>query len=253
MYADSQAIAPPSPRRVFLGTLVTGGLALGGNFLGITGKLLEGSPAVAESLRLDLIYPVGGFKRAFNPEKGYEFVYPEDYLGDATMVARAANQRESMNPLDPPGLGDVPKPPKIFGQTVQEPQSAYGPMGGTGEENVSVIVSRSPPGGFKLDRFGDAQNQATWLLANVLAPPGSGKTSELFDAYTRTSGGGTKYYTFEYTIKTDAWFRHNVAVFAEKGGRLYTLVAQVPEVDWARRREAFRKVADSLKVFVPTG
>jgi hypothetical protein len=27
----------------------------------------------------------------------------------------------------------------------------------------------------------------------------------------------------------------------------------VPEVDWARRREAFRKVADSLKVFVPTG
>tara|TARA_B110000483_G_scaffold222698_1_gene279889 strand:- start:1400 stop:2116 length:717 start_codon:yes stop_codon:yes gene_type:complete len=238
---------------VFLGTLVTGGLALGGNFLGITGKLLEGSPDVAESLRLDLIYPVGGFKRAYNPEKGYEFVYPEDYLGDATMVARAANQRESMNPLDPPGLGDVAKPPKIFGQTVQEPQSAFGPMGGTGEENVSVIVSRSPPGGFKLDRFGDAQNQATWLLANVLAPPGSGKTSELFDAYTRTSGGGTKYYTFEYTIKTDAWFRHNVAVFAEKGGRLYTLVAQVPEVDWARRREAFRKVADSLKVFVPTG
>jgi hypothetical protein len=27
----------------------------------------------------------------------------------------------------------------------------------------------------------------------------------------------------------------------------------VPEVEWARRREAFRKVADSLKVFVPTG
>lgn len=253
MYADSQAIAPPSPRRVFLGTLATAGLALGGNFLGITGKLLNGAPDVAEALRLDLIYPVGGFKRAYNPEKGYEFVYPEDCLGDATMVARAANQREAMNPLDPPALGDVPKPPKIFGQTVQEPQSAFGPMGGTGEENVSVIVSRSPPGGFKLDRFGDAQNQAEWLLANILAPPGSGKTSELFDAYTRTSGGGQKYFTFEYTIKTDAWYRHNVAVFTEKGGRLYTLVAQVPEVDWVRRRDEFRRVADSLKVFVPTG
>ena len=70
MYADSQAIAPPSPRRVFLGTLATAGLALGGNFLGITGKLLNGAPDVAESLRLDLIYPVGGFKRAYNPEKG---------------------------------------------------------------------------------------------------------------------------------------------------------------------------------------
>ena len=42
-------------------------------------------------------------------------------------------------------------------------------------------------------------------------------------------------------------------MFTEKGGRLYTLVAQVPEVDWVRRRDEFRRVADSLKVFVPTG
>ena len=48
-------------------------------------------------------------------------------------------------------------------------------MGGTGEENVSVIVARSPPGGFRLDRFGDARNQAEWLLGNVLAPPNSGE------------------------------------------------------------------------------
>jgi hypothetical protein len=46
------------------------------------------------------------------------------------------------NPLDPPPLGGA-GPPKIFGQVVQEPQSAFGR---TGEENVSVIVSRSPPG-----------------------------------------------------------------------------------------------------------
>ena len=131
MYADSQAIAPPSPRRVFLGTLVTGGLALGGNFLGITGKLLEGSPDVAESLRLDLIYPVGGFKRAYNPEKGYEFVYPEDYLGDATMAARNANRQAAATSLDP-GAPSA-KPPMIFGQEVREPQSAFGPMGGTSE------------------------------------------------------------------------------------------------------------------------
>ena len=253
MFADSQAIAPPSPRRVFLGVLATGGLALGGNFLGVTGKLLNGAPEVAESLRLDIIYPVNGFKRCYNPEKGYEFVYPSDYLGDATMVARAANQREAMNPLDPPPPGGAPKPPKIFGQTVQEPQSAFGPMGGTGEENVSVIVSRSPPGGFRLDRFGDAKNQAEWLLANVLAPAGSGKTSELYDSYTRSSAGGTKYYTFEYTIRTESWYRHNVAVFAEYGGRLYTMVAQVPEMGCGSRGEQFRRVADSFRVFVPTG
>ena len=130
-------------------------------------------------------------------------------------------------------------------------------MGGTGEENVSVIVARSPPGGFRLDRFGDARNQAEWLLGNVLAPPNSGKTSELYDAFTRSSGSsggtGTKYYTFEYTIKTDDWYRHNIAVFAELGGKLYTMVCKVPEADWKGREAAFRRTAESFRVFVPTG
>ena len=98
-----------------------------------------------------------------------------------------------MNPLDPPALGDVPKPPRNLRPDCSRAQSAFGPMGGTGEENVSVIVSRSPPGGFKLDRFGDAQNQAEWLLANILAPPGSGKTSELFDKVHANLSGGQKY------------------------------------------------------------
>jgi hypothetical protein len=255
MYADSQAIAPPSPRRVFLGTLATAGLALGGNFLGITGALLSDFPDAAASLRLDIIYPVNGLKRCYNPEKGYEFLYPEDYLGDATMAARNANRQAAKTSLDP-GAPSA-KPPMIFGQEVREPQSAFGPMGGTGEENVSVIVSRAPPGGFRLDRFGDARNQAEWLLANVLARPGTGKTAELYDAYTTAgpSGGGkgVKYYTFEYTIRTESWYRHNVAVFAEFGGRLYTLVAQVPETRWKTREADFGNIARSFRVFVPTG
>ena len=61
-------------------------------------------------------------------------------------------------------------------------------------------------------------------------------------------------YTFEYTIKSEqGWFRHNVAVFAEFGGRLYTLVAQVPETEWETRRDDFRRTAESFRVFVPTG
>lgn len=117
---------------------------------------------------------------------------------------------------------------------------------------MSVIVSRAPPGGFRLERFGDARAQAEWLLANVLARPGSGKTAELYDAYTRVSSGRVSYYTFEYTIKTDSWFRHNVAVFAEFGGRLYTMVAQVPQSGWAAREGDFRRIAESFRVFVPT-
>ena len=89
--------------------------------------------------------------------------------------------------------------------------------------------------------------------------PVAGKASRhpVTDAFTRSSGSsggtGTKYYTFEYTIKTDDWYRHNIAVFAELGGKLYTMVCQVPEADWKGREAAFRKTAESFRVFVPTG
>jgi hypothetical protein len=48
----------------------------GGDFLGVTEKLLDNNPGVAEALRLDVIYPVNGFKRCYQPEQGYEFLYP---------------------------------------------------------------------------------------------------------------------------------------------------------------------------------
>jgi hypothetical protein len=47
--------------------------------------------------------------------------------------------------------------------------------------------------------------------------------------------------------------RYAGAVFAEFGGRLYTMVAQVPQSGWAARETDFRKIAQSFKVFVPTG
>ena len=42
-------------------------------------------------------------------------------------------------------------------------------------------------------------------------------------------------------------------MFAELGGKLYTMVCQVPEADWKGREAAFRKTAESFRVFVPTG
>ena len=107
--------------------------------------------------------------------------------------------------------------------------------------------------GFDLAVFGDAEAQAGWLLENVLAKPGSGKKGRLVSAKTRTGSDGTTYYTFEYTIQTDTWFRHNVAVFATRGTTLYTFVAQIPETRWLEMRETFFDMADSFRVFVPTG
>jgi hypothetical protein len=42
-------------------------------------------------------------------------------------------------------------------------------------------------------------------------------------------------------------------VFAEFGGKLYTLVAQVPETQWKTREADFKTIAESFRVFVPTG
>jgi hypothetical protein len=56
------------------------------------------------------------------------------------MASRNAARREAASPLDPPPIGGgAPKPAVIFGQVVQEPQSAFGPMGSTGRVRGSYV------------------------------------------------------------------------------------------------------------------
>lgn len=238
------ADAPPA-RRLVLGALGSSALALGSNFLGVTERAMDLAPTLARERRLDVLYPVGGYARCYKPERGYEFVAPRTWAVDQTMARR--NSMRNVASLDPPSLADA----RNRRVAVAEPDVAYGPIGSSGEENVSVIAS-SVPRGFDLGVFGDAEAQATWLLANVLAKEGSGKTGELVNASTRRDGN-TTYYTFEYTIRTSDWFRHNVAVFVTRGSTLYTFVAQVPETRWPESREAFYFMADSFRVFVPSG
>jgi len=226
-------------------------IAFVGNFMGVAERALSVAPESARARGLDLIYPVGGFLRCRDDTKGYTFVYPKAYLADQTMARRNASRAEATRALDPPALRRDGR------RSAEEPVAAYGPMNSTGEENVSVIVS-AVPRSFDLSVFGDAEAQANWLLANVLAKPGSGKTGTLVDSSSKTVSG-SKYYTFEYTIQKGtpgepgSWFRHNVAVFVTRGSSLFTLVAQVPEEKWDSRREDFFKIADSFRVFVPSG
>jgi hypothetical protein len=237
-------LAPVSPRRVVVGVAGTVALALGANFARVTEKVLGNIPDFARANRLDVLYPVLGYSRCYKPARGYEYIVPTTYVVDQTMARR--NATRGVSALDPPALSASAR------REVNEPDSAYGPIGSSGEENVSVITS-AVPRGFNLAVFGDAEAQAGWLLENVLAKPGSGKTGRLIRAMTRTGNDGTTYYTFEYTIQTDTWFRHNVAVFATRGTTLYTFVAQIPETRWLEMRETFFDMADSFRVFVPTG
>jgi len=233
-----------SPRRVFLAAASTSALALGANFLGVTSGLLSLNEQFARELRLDAIYDVKGYRRDRNEEKGYEFLFPNEYLADQTIAQRNALRRAQS--LDLPSLSQQKK------KNVGEPESAFGPMGTNGEENMSVIVQTSTKG-FDLGQFGNAEEQANWLLENALARPGSGKEAKLYSASETVGENGIKYYQFEYTIKTANWYRRNVAVFAQnkKTGDVYTFVAQCPVERWDEMGVKFRKSANSFRVFTP--
>lgn len=67
-----------------------------------------------------------------------EFIYPSNWVGDQTLLYRAAGKAESQRLLDPPPLSRRRR-------NVNEPVVAFGPPGSTGELNVSVIVSPVAP------------------------------------------------------------------------------------------------------------
>ena len=114
---------------------------------------------------------------------------------------------------------------------------------------MSVIVQPSIKG-FDLSEFGNAEEQANWLLENVLVRPGSGKEATLVSAG-ETVKNGITYFQFEYTIKTVNWYRRNVSVFAQnkKTGDVYTFVAQCPIERWDDMGEKFRMSANSFRIF----
>lgn len=76
-------------------------------------------------------------------EKCAEFIYPESWVGDQTVLYRAAGKAESERPLDPPPLVNG-RPSSRPPRSVSEPVAAFGPPGSNGELNVSVIVSDVP-------------------------------------------------------------------------------------------------------------
>ena len=53
-----------TPRRVFLYSLLGAGVAFGGNLFGVTSGVLGSlAPEASRDARLDVLFPVGGFKR----------------------------------------------------------------------------------------------------------------------------------------------------------------------------------------------
>ena len=81
-----------------------------------------------------------------------EFVYPSSWFGDQTLLYRAARRMEQEVSLDPLPLSSTSAGASSSGSGSTrrggglEPSVAFGPAGGSGELNVSVVVSPVPAG-----------------------------------------------------------------------------------------------------------
>ena len=90
-----------SPRRIATATLSSTAIALAANFLGVTSGLLSLFPEAARAQRLDVAYPVRGFKRHFDPQGRYTFIFPMRYVADQTVYLRNADAAYSRRTQDP--------------------------------------------------------------------------------------------------------------------------------------------------------
>lgn len=221
-----------SPRRIFVSFLSASGIALAGNFLGVTSRLLTNVPEdIVEASQLDTYFPRGDFKRCRG--RGYTFVIPKEWVAD-TFVELAKAQRR-VQPLDY-------SMSKSRQQLVSLPDSAYGPPGRlnekgvseSGDTNVSVIVTTGLKGFSLESALGSPQNAAETLLRVSIAPEGSGRTSTLLNA--TKDANRNNVYQFEYII--DRGERgpplRNIAVIAASpvGDAFYTLTVVAPVAQW---------------------
>ncbi|CAL1407406.1 unnamed protein product [Linum trigynum] len=235
-------------RRLLLGTGSAALVAVGANFGGITSFLLGLSPGTGRDLKLDVVYPIGGYSRCIEASDGFEFIYPANWVGDQTLLYRAAAKAELQRSLDPPPLDKNSRSARRR-SSVNEPVIAFGPPGSTGELNVSVIVSLVPPD-FKIEAFGGAEEVGE---AVVRAITGSARRPEVKGTLIRSSLredrlSNVNYYELEFRVESPSFHRHNVAVCCARGGRLFTLNAQAPESAWTNVSKDFRRIAKSFRL-----
>lgn len=118
----------------------------------------------------------------------------------------------------------------------------------SGEINCSVIVAGISPT-FRLRQLGDPQDAAQRILANTIAPEGSGKVATLLSYGQRSDPRGLQtYYLMEYEVQGPTFHRHNVSAYTARGGYLYTFNAQCPVEAWGRYEDKLRWAAASFRL-----
>lgn len=259
-----------TPRRVALYAGGSGLLALGANFMGGTSALLSLAPAPSRSARLDLVYPVAGFKRCVDPEGGrYSFIYPARLLADQRLYRqRALLQRERLDDplLERSALDSERRGRRAAGLPLPLTPSLSVAAFGNGaprgfslgaEENLSMVVGTLPAGATLLSAFGEPAEAADKLLRLT-----RGGTAALVDAHAARSASGALLYLIEYTVGVDAPGApepvHVLCALAAGGAQLkgseaqqlFTLTYRAPVSRWTTSEADARQAIASFEVSV---
>lgn len=238
----------PDRRRLVVGGASALSISLGGNLFGVTSALLGiGGGSFARSLRLDVLFPIKGYKRCVDYQNGYEFIYPSNWLADQRLYRRYAERIERERPLDLPPIRSQSRRNVIK----YDPSAGFGPPNGNGEDNISVVAAPIMPG-FSIRGLGDPSTAAQSFLDSTIAPPGGDKTASLIQSGSRTTRDGDLVYWFEFTVeKPSRWKRHNVAVIGSRDNALYTFNAQCNDTHWESLKERYMSAANSFNM-IPT-
>ncbi|GAX38369.1 photosystem II reaction center PsbP [Nodularia sp. NIES-3585] len=155
-----------------------------------------------------------GFKSFVDSYDGYEFLYPNGWV--------------QVKVADGPDV--------VFHDLIEI------------SENVSVVISPVPDNK-SLTELGTPTEVGYKLAKAALAPPDSGRSAELVNAFERESQGKT-YYILEYEVKLpNREDRHNVTSVAVSRGKLYTFNASIPERRWQRVQGLMEDVVNSFSVY----
>ncbi|KAK6243064.1 hypothetical protein QUC31_009473 [Theobroma cacao] len=231
-------------RRLLVGVGSASLVAVGANFGGLTSFLLGLAPEGGRNLKLDVLYPIEGYSRRIENNEGFEFIYPASWVGDQRLLYRAAERLErSLDPLPTSSLKSSNRPRK----NVNEPIVAYGPPGSSGELNVSVIVSPVPLD-FSIETFGGPKEVGEAVVRTITGQRPDVKGTLIESSVREDPSKNVKYYELEFRVESPSFQRHNVAVCCARGGRLFTLNAQVAESAWPEFKSVFYRIANSFSL-----
>ncbi|KAJ6354122.1 hypothetical protein OIU76_003041 [Salix suchowensis] len=209
-------------RRLLVGAGSASLVAVGANFGGITSFLLGFWPESGRNVKLDVLYPIGGYSRCIETNEGFEFIYPATWVGDQRLLYRAAEKTEYERSLDPPPLSN----------------------GKSGDRRRRKNV----PPDFSIEAFGGAKEVGEAVVRTITGSRLDVKGTLTESSLREDSLMKVNYYKLEFRVESPAFRRHNLAVCCARGGRLYTLNAQAPESAWPNVKTDFYKIADSFGI-----